>query len=39
MFRSTMTESLGPITLEKLRDAHRFVGSGRAIGKVVLDGF
>ncbi len=37
--RSTVTESLGPITVENLRRAHAEIESGRARGKLVLEGF
>ncbi len=37
--RSTMTRHLGPMTAERLREAHALVESGTMIGKVVLDGF
>lgn len=37
--RTTLTETLGALSAETLRAAHRLVESGRARGKVVLDGF
>ncbi len=37
--RSTATETLGPITAETLRRAHRTLASGTARGKLVLEGF
>jgi len=37
--RTTLTEHFGPITAENLKRAHAFVESGRARGKVVLEGF
>ncbi len=37
--RSTMTRNLGPMTAERLREAHALVESGTMIGKVVLEGF
>jgi zinc-binding alcohol dehydrogenase family protein len=39
VLRSTMTKNLGRITAENLQLAHRAVEGGRAIGKVVLEGF
>jgi zinc-binding alcohol dehydrogenase family protein len=39
VLRSTMTENLGAMTLDNLKKAHRMVETGRAIGKVVLEGF
>lgn len=36
--RTTMTRNLGPMTAERLRQAHALVESGRMIGKVVLEG-
>lgn len=36
--RSTMTRNLGPMTAERLREAHALVESGGMIGKVVLEG-
>jgi zinc-binding alcohol dehydrogenase family protein len=37
--RTTMTEQLGPITAQTLREAHARVESGSMIGKIVLAGF
>lgn len=37
--RSTLAEVVGPIDAEHLRRAHAIVESGRAIGKLVLEGF
>lgn len=37
--RTTMTRDLGPMTAERLREAHALVESGTMIGKVVLEGF
>ena len=37
--RSTMREVVGPIDAAHLREAHRRIESGRAIGKLVLAGF
>ena len=37
--RSTMTRNLGPMTAERLREAHALVESGTMIGKVLLEGF
>lgn len=37
--RTTLAEHFGPITAENLKRAHAFVESGRARGKVVLEGF
>jgi zinc-binding alcohol dehydrogenase family protein len=39
VLRSTLTKNLGRISAENLRLAHQIVESGRAIGKVVLEGF
>jgi zinc-binding alcohol dehydrogenase family protein len=39
VLKSTMTKNFGRITLETLRLAHQAVESGRAIGKMVLEGF
>lgn len=36
--RGTMTRHLGRLSVATLREAHAFIESGRAIGKVVLDG-
>jgi len=38
MIRTTMTQNLGPLTVENLKRAHALVESGRSRGKVVLDG-
>lgn len=37
--RSTATETLGAITAENLQRAHRLLASGKARGKLVLEGF
>jgi zinc-binding alcohol dehydrogenase family protein len=37
--RTTMTEQLGPITAQTLREAHARVESGSMIGKIVVAGF
>ncbi len=37
--RSTMTQVAGPINAETLRSAHALIESGRARGKIVLEGF
>lgn len=37
--RSTMQESLGPITVENLRKAHAKIASNTMLGKLVLEGF
>ncbi|MEM9060490.1 MAG: zinc-binding alcohol dehydrogenase family protein [Pseudomonadota bacterium] len=37
--RSTATETLGTISAENLRQAHRILASGKARGKMVLEGF
>ena len=37
--RTTLTEHLGPLSVDTLREAHRRVESGRVRGKLVLDGF
>ena len=39
VLRSTLTRNMGHIDAENLRKAHREIESGRAIGKVVLEGF
>lgn len=36
--RGTMTRHFGALSVATLREAHAFIESGRAIGKVVLDG-
>jgi NADPH:quinone reductase-like Zn-dependent oxidoreductase len=36
--RGTMTRHFGRLSVATLREAHAFIESGRAIGKVVLDG-
>jgi NADPH2:quinone reductase len=36
--RSTLTESLGPLTVENLNAAHERLKSGRMIGKLALSG-
>jgi NADPH2:quinone reductase len=35
---TTLTETLGPLTAENLRQAHQKIESGRMIGKLVLPG-
>lgn len=37
--RTTLAESLGPITAANLRRAHQMLERGRTIGKLVLEGF
>jgi zinc-binding alcohol dehydrogenase family protein len=37
--RTTLTETFGPINAANLRRAHAFIESGKARGKVVLEGF
>ncbi|MFG1396870.1 zinc-binding alcohol dehydrogenase family protein [Roseixanthobacter pseudopolyaromaticivorans] len=37
--RTTLAETYGPINAENLRRAHRMLESGRARGKIVLEGF
>lgn len=37
--KTTLAEVLGPISAENLRQAHKFLESNRAIGKIVLEGF
>ena len=37
--KSTLTESFGAINAANLRRAHAFIESGRATGKIVLEGF
>lgn len=37
--RTTMTENYGRISAENLKKAHAFVETGKALGKVVLEGF
>ena len=39
VLRSTLTRNMGRIDAENLREAHREIEGGRAIGKVVLEGF
>lgn len=39
VLRTTLTREGGPMTLANLRAAHEWVESGRAIGKIVLEGF
>lgn len=39
LVRSTMTEQLGTINAENLKRAHALLESGRARGKIVLEGF
>jgi len=39
LLRTTLHQTLGPITLENLRLAHEILESGKGIGKVVLSGF
>jgi NADPH2:quinone reductase len=36
---STLRENLGPINATNLKRAHAIVESGRAIGKIALEGF
>ncbi|MCI2256565.1 zinc-binding alcohol dehydrogenase family protein [Domibacillus sp. PGB-M46] len=37
--KTTLTEVLGPISAENLRQAHKLLESNNAIGKIVLEGF
>ena len=37
--RTTVTETLRPIDAANLRKAHALIESGRARGKIVLEGF
>ncbi|MGH6949054.1 MAG: zinc-binding alcohol dehydrogenase family protein [Kiloniellales bacterium] len=37
--RTTISQNLGPMSAESLREAHRLVESGRMRGKAVLEGF
>jgi zinc-binding alcohol dehydrogenase family protein len=37
--RSTLTRRLSPISAARLREAHRVLESGQALGKIVLEGF
>jgi zinc-binding alcohol dehydrogenase family protein len=37
--RTTLTENLGPLSVEALLEGHRRLESGSTIGKVALDGF
>lgn len=39
LLRTTLHQTLSPITLENLRLAHEILESGKGIGKVVLSGF
>jgi zinc-binding alcohol dehydrogenase family protein len=39
VIRTTLTETLGPITAANLRRAHALIESGRTRGKLVLEGF
>jgi zinc-binding alcohol dehydrogenase family protein len=39
VLRTTLTETLTPLTASTLKEAHQRVESGRAIGKTVLEGF
>jgi len=39
VLRTTMAVNLGPVSAESLKRAHAMVESGRAIGKIVLEGF
>ncbi len=39
VLRTTLTHVVGPMTLANLREAHERVESGRAIGKIALEGF
>jgi hypothetical protein len=36
---STLSEHLGTISLENLRHAHALIESGKATGKIILEGF
>ncbi|HWX58732.1 zinc-binding dehydrogenase, partial [Bradyrhizobium sp.] len=37
--RTTLAETFGPINARNLRRAHALIESGRAKGKIVLEGF
>lgn len=37
--RTTLADSFGPISAANLRRAHALIESGRARGKIVLEGF
>jgi zinc-binding alcohol dehydrogenase family protein len=37
--RTTLAENLGPVTASNLKRAHQLIESGRAKGKIVLEGF
>lgn len=37
--RTTLASAAGPISAENLRKAHALIESGRAVGKIVLEGF
>jgi NADPH:quinone reductase len=37
--RTTVTETLSPINAENLKRAHTMIESGKARGKIVLEGF
>jgi len=39
LLRTTLTETVSPINAANLRAVHKVVESGRAIGKIVLEGF
>ncbi len=39
VIRTTLTETMGPITAANLRRAHALIESGKARGKIVLEGF
>jgi zinc-binding alcohol dehydrogenase family protein len=39
LLRTTVGQHLGPINAENLRQAHALLEEGRAIGKIVLEGF
>ena len=39
ILRSTIAENFGPINAQSLRRAHALIESGRAKGKIVLEGF
>ncbi|MFP3555373.1 zinc-binding alcohol dehydrogenase family protein [Paraburkholderia sp. SIMBA_049] len=39
VLRTTLSRAIGPISAENLREVHESVETGRAIGKMVLEGF
>ena len=39
IIKSTLNQTMGSINAHNLREAHRLLESGKAIGKIVLEGF